>query len=272
MTAPNEPTLDYGLRFANIFELDENGLPAATNATPYEGYQIKGSTTFDLSIPDARKITGLGEDGITQVVYLPPNEGATGVLNAESADPILAALLDGTLVITVGDMTMVGVGTNRQGFEPRCGLLLYQAARGLQTGKSYWHSYFMPSAQLIRKAHGMNGDKGTSIYQIAPNRTGAHLWGTEFSVLVEGFVSAQLLEAWTNNPIILTTFIGDNTEDEFSFPVEKPSVNATPVVFVDGVKQTITTAYTATTTKITFQSGHIPGAGAVICVLRETAG
>ena len=271
MTAPTEPTLNYGLRFANIFELNADGYPAAVDTTPYEGMQIKGSTAFDLQIPDSRKITGLGEDGITQVVYLPPQEGAAGTLNAEAADPYLAALLDGTNVITVGELTAVGMATDRQGFEPQLGMLMYQAARGLDTGKSYWHSYFLPSAQIVRKGGPMNADKAATIHQIAPNRVNHHLWGTQFTMLAEGFLSAQILEAWTNNPVIVTSFVGDNTEDEFLFPTDNPSVNTTStVVFVDGVKKTLTTDYTVTTTKVTFVAA--PETGANICILREVSG
>jgi len=109
MTAPNERTLNYGLRYACVFELNDIGTPKGVDQTAYEGMQFQGSTAFELTLPDSRKITGLGEDGITQVVYLPPTEGASGTLNVEAADPTLAALLDATKVATVGEMTVIGL-------------------------------------------------------------------------------------------------------------------------------------------------------------------
>jgi len=269
MTAPTEKTLNYGLRFANVYELNASGTPKASATTYYEGYQFKGSTAFDLTVPDARKLTGLGEDGITQVVFLPPQEGATGNLNVEAADPVLAALLDGTKVASVGEMSMIGIGTDKQGFEPQVGLLLYQAARGLVTGKTYWHSFIIPSAQIVRKSGGMTADKAVSIYQIAPNRTTKHLWGVSFANATEGFLSGQVIEAWSNYPIRIASFLGDNTVVEFLFPVDTPAIQTTGIkVFVDDVA--VTTGLTLATTKVTFTAA--PALGARIDIIREVAG
>jgi hypothetical protein len=267
MTAPTEKTMNFGLRFASVFELNASGSPAASSATPYEGLQFKGSTAFELNIPDSRKITGLGEDGVTQVVYLPPNEAIDGKLNVEATDQTILALLDGTKIRTEGEATLMGLGTNRQGYEPQVALLLYQEAVGLETGKQYWHSYIIPSAKVVRKAHGMTSDKGVTVYQVAPNRTGKHLWEQAFTNTTEGFLSAQVIEAWSNNPLRVTTFLGDGVEDEFLFPTDFPVVDVASVkVYVNGVIATPT----VTTTKITFSSA--PADEARIFVLRDYAG
>lgn len=269
MTAPTERTLNYGLRYASVFELDANGYPKATGTTAYEGVQFKGSTAFELNTPDARKLTGLGEDGITQVVYLPPQEGADGRLNVEAADPVLAALLDGTKVSTVGEATIVGVATDKQGFEPRVGLLLYQAAKGLDTGKTYWHSFIMPSAQVVRKSPGMSADKAVTQYQVAPNRVRKHLWGVQFSNAAEGFLEAQILEFWSNYPPRITAFLGDGTATEFNFPANYPAVSTDGIkVWKNGTE--VTSGLTKALTKITFSVA--PANNDLIVVLREYAG
>lgn len=269
MTAPTERTLNYGLRYASVFELDANGYPKATGTTAYEGVQFKGSTAFELNIPDARKLTGLGEDGITQVVYLPPQEGADGRLNVEAADPTLAALLDGTKVLTVGEASAVGIATNKQGFEPRVGLLLYQAAKGLDTGKTYWHSFILPSAQVVRKSPGMSADKAVTQYQVAPNRVRKHLWGVQFSNAAEGFLEAQILEFWSNYPLRIASFLGDGSTTAFNFPTDYPAVSTDGIkVWKNGVE--VTSGITKTVTGVTFTTA--PANGDVIVVLREIAG
>ena len=269
MTAPIERTLNYGLRFVSVFELNANGTPKASGVTPYEGLQIQGSTAFDLTLPDARKITGLGEDGVTQVVFLPPNDGATGKLHVEAADPNLAAMLDSTKVSSVGEISMLGIATDKQGFEPQVGLMLYQAARGLLTGAVYWHTYFIPSAQVVRKAGAMVADKAATEYQVAPNRTTKHLWGTSFSAAVEGFLSAQILEAWSNYPLRVAAFVADGTVVDFSFPTGTPAIQTTGIkVWKNGVE--VTTGITKTTSKVTFTTA--PTTGDTIVVLREVAG
>ncbi len=269
MTAPTERTLNYGLRFANVFELNSSGTPKASAATYYEGLQFYGSTAFELTVPEARKLTGLGEDGITTVVYLPPNEGVSGVLNVEAADPALAAVLDGTKVASLGEITLLGLGTNQQGFEPQVGLMFQQAARGLATGKTYWHSFWIPSAQVVRKSGGMNAEKAITNYQVAPNRTSKHLWGTSFSVSVEGFTASQVVETWSNYPIRLASFLAEVATVEFAFPTTTPAVQTTGIkVFVDGVA--VTTGITLAVDKVTFTSA--PGAGKRVDILREIAG
>ena len=269
MSAPTERTLNYGLRFANVFELNSSGTPKATAATYYEGLQFYGSTAFELTVPDARKITGLGEDGITTVVFLPPNEGVSGVLNVEAADPALAAVLDGTKVASLGEISILGLGTNQQGFEPQVGLLLQQAAKGLSTGKTYWHSFWLPSAQVVRKSGGMNAEKAITNYQVAPNRTSKHLWGVSFAAGTEGYTSAQVLETWSNYPIRLASFLAEAATVDFAFPTATPAVQTTGIkVFVDGVA--VTTGLTLGVDKVTFTSA--PGAGKRVDILREIAG
>jgi hypothetical protein len=261
--------MNYGLRYAVVFELNTNGTPKGADDVAYDGLQIQGSTAFELTIPDSRQLTGLGEDGITQVVFLPPNEGASARLNVEAADPNVSKLLDNTLIETLGEASLMGLATDRQGFEPQVALMVYQAARGLLTGKTYWHSFIMPSAQVVRKSGGMNADKAVTTYQIAPNRVNKHLWGTPFSLATQGYLSTQIVEAWSNYPLRISAFLGDNTDTVFAFPTNAQAIQTTGIkVWVDDVL--VTTGLTLATTGVTF--GTAPAAGARIVILRETAG
>lgn len=273
MTAPNEPTLNYGLRYARLYALNADSTPAATNTTPYEGVQIKGSTAFDLTFPEPRKITGLGEDSVTAVAYLPPNESVSGKLTVEADDPALAALITLNKVRTLGEASLIVAASSNQGFEPVMGLILSQAARGLTTGKNYWRSYILPSAMLVMQEGGMNADKSQVTYSIAPNVVSAHLWGEAIDDADEGAVSAQVVKLWSNHIPVVTSFVGTGTEDEFSFPVNAPSASTyatSTIVYVDGVK--VPGADVAiTATKITFDAGKEPALNARVDVFRELA-
>lgn len=269
MTAPTEKTLNVGLRYASVFELDASGYPKASGTTAYEGVQFKGSTAFELNFPDARKLTGLGEDGITQVVYLPPQEGADGRLNVEGADPAIIALLDGTLVRTVGEYSLVGAATSQQGFEPSVGLLLYQMAVGLDSGKKYWHSYILPSARVIQKPNAMNAEKNPTVYQIAPNRVSKHIWGEAFSKTTDGYESGQIVRMWSNYPPRIAAYLGNGTTTAFDFPAAYPAVSTDGIkVWKNGAE--VTSGITKTVTGVTFTTA--PANGDVIVVLREIAG
>jgi hypothetical protein len=261
--------MNYGLRRVDVIELNSSDTPAAVSTTAYEGMQVKGSTAYEVTMPDPRKITGLGEDGITTVVFLPPQEGASAVLRTDSADPNLAAVLDGTKVAALGEMTMIGMATDRQGFEPRVALIMYQAARGLTTGRTYWHTYISPSAQVVRKSGGMIGDKVPTIYNVAPNRVSKHLWGPAFTMATEGYLSTQFIEIWSNYPIRIASFVADGTAVDFTFPVNFPAVSTAGIkVYVNDVE--VTTGITKATTKVTFAVA--PTATNRVDIIREVAG
>jgi len=187
----------------------------------------------------------------------------------EAGDPTLAALLGGTKVASLGEISMIGIGTDKQGFEPQVGLMLYQAARGLDTGAIYWHTFWIPSTQVVRKSGGMTADKAITIYQVAPNRVGRHLWGAPFSSAVEGYLSGQILESWSNYPLRLASFLADGTAVDFSFPVNWPAVQTTGIkVWRNGVE--VTAGLTKLATKVTFTTA--PTASDRIDILREIAG
>ena len=269
MTAPTEKTLDYGLRYVIAYGLNSDGTPAATSTTAYEGLQAQGAVAFDLTVPDARKITGLGEDGVTQVAFLPPSESVEAALNVEASDVTLMAMLDGISVASTGEMSHIGIATDRQGYEPQIGMMLYQAARGLDTGATYWHTYIIPSAQVVRKPHSMNADKGTVVYQVAPNRVAAHLWGVPFSTSTDGFTAAQMIEGWSNYPQKIVAYLGDGTTTDFTFPTAHQAAQTAGItVVVDDVEQT--SGVTVATDKVTFSSA--PASGARIVVIYEYAG
>lgn len=42
MAAPTEKTLNYGLRYACVYELDNNGYPKASGVTAYEASSSRG--------------------------------------------------------------------------------------------------------------------------------------------------------------------------------------------------------------------------------------
>jgi hypothetical protein len=182
----------------------------------------------------------------------------------------LTALATGNLIRTLGEANLALVASGNQGFEPNVGMLLQQAMRGLTSGRQFWRTYILPSAMLVMRDGGMTADKSQTVYNIAPNVVSAHLWGEAFAALVEGAESSQMVKVWTNSPLRLTSFVGDNSEDEFLFPVSAPSASTfatSTKVFVDGVL--LSSGVTIASTKITFTVA--PAAAKRIDVLRELA-
>lgn len=268
MTAPTEKVGMYGLRYAVFYLLNANNTPKATNTTAYEGIQAIGSVAFDLEQPDSERIDFNGEDGVTGSAFLGPKTAMSAKLSVEASDPALIAMLDGLKVYSVGEMSLIGMGTERQGAEPQVGVHVFQAAKGLVTGKQYWHNYWIPSAQVVSKRDGMKAGKQTMVFNIASMRTKYHLWGTQYTMATEGFLAAQWNEGWSNYPYRLASFLADGTATDFSFPADTPAIQTSGIVaHRNGVL--VSSGITKAVDKVTW--GSAPTSGDRIDILREIA-
>jgi hypothetical protein len=268
MTAPTEKIGMYGLRFAVFYLLNTSNTPKAISTTAYEGIQAVGSVGLELEQPDSQRIDFNGEDGVTGSAFLGPKTAMGAKLSVEAGDPALIAMLDGTKIATIGEMSMLGLGTEKQGAEPQVGAMVYQAGKGLVTGAQYWHTYWLPSAQVTAKRDGAKDGKSVMVYNIASMRTTKYLWGPSYSIAVEGFLAAQWTESWSNYPHRLTSFVADGTAVDFVFPVSTPSNQTTGIqVYKNGV--IVSTGLTLALDKITFSVA--PTALDRIDVLREVA-
>jgi hypothetical protein len=257
-----------GLRHATIFELNASGSPAATGTAAYEGSTIVGAQAFDLNIPDARKITHIGDDGPLQVDYLPPTEAVSGELRAARSDFDVYAILSGTKVVTVGESKMVGIGTSEQGNEPQVGLLMYQQALD-EAGERTWRWFLVPKATIYPHPNGMNEAAAVNRFLVSPAVVTKHLWETAFAAGTEGFTRSQILEGHSKYKPKLVGYLASTGSTEFEFPADFPAADvAKMAVWVDGVAQTV--GITKATDKVTFQTA--PGNNKRVIVFYETQG
>lgn len=266
MTAVSGKQVPVGLRHATLFELNASGSPAATDPTAYEGHTIVGAQAFDLLVPDARKITHVGDDRPLQIDFLPPMEGVSGELRAARLDDDIYALLTGTQVVTVGESKFVGVATSEMGSEPQVGLLLYQQALD-ESGARVWRSFIIPRATLYPHHNGMNEMPSVNRYLVSPAVVTKHLWETAFAEGTEGFTDCQVLQGTHKYKPKIAAFLAATATTEFDLPVASPAADvAKMTVWVDGVEQTV--GVTKATDGVTFQTA--PGNNKRVFVFYET--
>lgn len=268
MTAPTGQLYPVGARYVALYEYAAGGFLAATDENPYEGSQIVGMQTFNVTLPDYRRISHQGDDRVLQVDFLPPTEQATAEINVSEENLANLAIMTSTLVRTIGEAKLLGLATSEQGNEPDLGLLMYQQAVS-GTGTRVWRSFMIPRGRLSPRPSGFNENPSQHNIQVAMNVSSAHLWGETFVQGTDGFEEAQVLIMHTQYKPNICAFIGDNSTTAFSLPTAKPAVSTDKIhgVWVDGVKKTLTTHYTVTTTAITFLTA--PADGATIVVLYE---
>ena len=269
MTATSGKQLAVGIRRAVIFELDTNGYPAATGTTAYEGIEVAGPKAFTLTVPDARKISHVGNDRVLALDYLPPTEGVSGELRVASNDMVAKAAVSNVNTFTVGEATLMPWATDQQGFEVDAGLLLFQQSLDTTSKSRRWKFYLVPKARVLPGPASMDENPAEDRYSIAPSPTTAHLWGTALATGTEGATEMALAEGMATGKPNIVAFKGDNSTVAFLLPTAKPaSATAKMKVWQDGVAKTVGGGLASlTTTTITFTTA--PGTGAMVVCFYE---
>lgn len=287
MTEVSGVYLPVGTRYANIWELNERGRPNAESAlNSYIGHQAQGAKGLTITIPEPRKITHAGDDRPLAIDFLPALEAGSAELHVAKSDLALQAILSGAKVSVIGESQGLWYGTNKQGYEPVVGLMVYQQALDASddtgiNGLRRWRSIWVPKAKLILQPHGTDDNAADLVYKIAPNIVRAHLWGTALTELEDGTVEGQFHERMFEGIPFLDSWLGAATTSQSASDSESgaasesksPSHSASPstgagagaltlthtalstdkiVVFVDGVERT--TGVNKTTTYVEFYS------------------
>lgn len=223
-----------------IFALNASGSPAATSPTVYAGTRMYGFKSLDLTIPDARRITHVGDDGPIQVDSLPPTEGMSGNAIFAEENSTNIALVSNMNTFTVGAAKMYGLGTDMQGFETQVCMLVYQKTLD-NTGARNYRTMILPKVILQYKGSPFNENAAEHTFNVTPSYVTSGPWEKTFATGDEGFTRAQAIVFQSLKPLGLAAWLSDDYDTVFSFPTTEQANDAvTPAiaVFVDGVLQT----------------------------------
>jgi hypothetical protein len=263
MTAPGTERRGVGFRKVTLFALDGNGDVLPTGTTAYEGLEIVGAKALTLDEPEPRVITHTGDDRVLDVDSLPPSEAMTGELQISGVDDDFDDLVTDRISVTVGNLRVMGMGTNVDGNENQVGVLAYrQTLDG--DGARKWDARIIPKCLLIPRPSGFDETPEVHRYAVRPQMSGKHIWGTSFASGTEGFTRAQVLRMVSNYQPKLVGFVASGGEKDYALPTASPAVSSDEInVWVGGVLQT--TGVTKATTQIQFAA--TPATDAVILVL-----
>lgn len=240
----------YGLGLARsfIFPLNTQGYPnAVTTDTAYEGVEVVGPKTLDLTIPDPQKKTHVGNNQPLQVDFLPPTEGISAQIQVAVEDQTLYGLLTNTKSFTLGEAKQIGVFTDLEGFEPQVGFLAQQQALD-ETGTRNWVTIIMPRTVMYPHRGNMNDSPGVHTYNMVPSFTSKNIAGCTFTVANDGFTRSQIQIYQSRYPLEVVTWTtsakGAGAND-LKFVVAHPlAVAAKIAVWKNGAAQVVTTNYT----------------------------
>ena len=256
-----------GFRHAQVFALDVDGYPAASDTNAYAGVHLEGAKVLEMNDPEPRQVTHSGDDTVFQLDMLPASEPLLGTLNTGKMNDTADAILSADNSFTVGEAKFMGINTDNKGNENQVAILAYSqavdAGGGAADGARRWESRLLPRALVARIEHGFAEETVNSVYNIYPQFVTKHLWGTDFSCNVEGFNRAQALRGVSQYEPWITAFKADNATVIFILDVTSADATKT-VVWLEGVEQT---TVTATVTNITFTT--TPGSDERIVVFHE---
>lgn len=257
-----------GARRGLVFQLNAAGYPifGTASATPYEGIEVLGIKSFDLTIPPVRKIVHSGNDRVLAFDFLPAIEGAGATLNVAGRSLSLDAMISGVKVRTIGETKLMSQDTDQQGAEPDVALFVMQQAKDSTLRSRRYRYQIIPKCVLSLTPPGQSENPAESKYEVAISPTINHLWGTALTVADDGCIEAGVVEGMAEGRPNLVAWLGDNVITAFNLPVSKPATATTKIhgVWVNGV---VDATVTKTITQITPTTK--PGVGAVIVCLYE---
>lgn len=229
MSAPTGNIVAVGLKQMRIYELTGDGVPKATSTAVYEGVQIQGAQSYEIKTPDARRISFKGDNSVIAQDVLPRQEPSTGTLKFSVDNHAGYAILSSTKQATIGESSVVGYGTDKQGSEPVIAVLGYQQAKDVASGTRQWHGIIVPSTQAIINAPSMTDTEMQYEVSLLPSGASHHLWGKAFSGTLEGYTKAEVVELITENIPHVVSWKADGTATAYAFNASRQAVSTSKI-------------------------------------------
>lgn len=248
-----EITSAAGLRRIQVYVLDSNGVPSGdeSGADGYDGINVEGARSFSLPIPDVRVIQHIGNDRVLAQDFLPPTEGARGEMATAKQNLGLDATLTDTLIEQIGETTVSGLLTDKQGHEIDVCVVAYRQALDTTAGASQvrrWQMHMIPIGRVIPRGSTAEQDAADeNRYTIVPAVASKYPSGHAFALADEGFTEAQYLRMTAEYPAFQQRWDGNGTLTTFNLAWTPISVAKTHVE-VDGAEVTVSSVDTGNKT------------------------
>ena len=271
MTIPSQIGSGVGFRSLRIYEIDpDTGLPNASGSEPYTGVWVSGVRNLEITDPDARIFTHIGDDGPFAQQSLPPTESMSGRLTTAKRNLTLDAILSGQEVFEMGQAQAIGSGTDKRGFERQVAALAYRQMVDTDPdsetyGRTRWEFKVMPLVQFLPLEGGFAQDSvDERAYNLRPAFVTRNITGKDFNNTDEGFQRAQVISGIAANKPFFDFFLGNGSQTVFVFDSDFDTSDVESIaVWVDGVL----TAATETLTQVTLSPA--PASGAFVAIKRE---
>jgi hypothetical protein len=241
----------------------------ATSPTVYEGIEIDGPRSFDLTPAEPGVVVNIGNARVRDTIYRAPREASRAELRVGYDQLTVIEALTGAKVYTVGEAKAVGRLTNRQGSEVDAGFIALQRGHD-ENGLTRFKAYIVPKGKLNPIDSSMNDNALEVRYPITISNSKKELWGLSYTVAAHGITEAGYLELLSENPLKVVGWLADGAEDTFLLPTAKPAVSTAKfAVFNFNTGALITSGITKTVAQ--FSLDYVPAANVPYVAVYEYA-
>lgn len=260
----------YGVVNSSGYVIGRNTTGATAGDISGQGLaRLEGARTLPVGVPEDEIVTVTGDNEPKASFKFPSADLPSGIMELAVHDLDFEALVQGTRVESVGDVS-IGTLAPSGATNPDICLLLMRKAKKSGSGVrgvSAWEILFIPRCNITPLGAEI-GERQFNPYRYSINvsKSDRMPWGATFTTGLHGTTDAALVPVESDNPVMLHTHIGNASRTVFNLAIA-PKTNSKVYIYENGVKQTDTVDYTQNGVATT----HIgaPASGTVVNTLYE---
>lgn len=272
-----ENRIAAGFRYIYVGRANASGYLAgnidgdASNGTIVPMQRVRGARTFPVEIPDRDRVPVSGDDEPLVTFTFASEELPSGVMATAVRDLEFEAKVQGTLAESIGDLTLGALAPGNQANETMMMLLQREAKKfeGNTKGTGAWEILLVPAAEITPL--GSTWEQRTFNpynYAISISKAARALYGATYTEALRGTTELALEPIFSDNPIMIEGGFGNASAVNFTLAYT-PVSSAKMHVYLNGVKQALTTNWTLSGRTLTFLAA--PGSGVHIGIMYEVA-
>jgi len=268
MTTPSTQFWGGDVYLSTVFPLDSAGALQPPTDLVYEGLEVDGARTFDLTPAEGSYLVNVGNGRLRDTIYRAPREASRAELRVGYSQLDVIAALSGVKVYELAEAKLIGRLTNLQGSEPDIAAVLTQQGHD-ENGLTRYLSYIIPKGKCVPIDSPFNENALEVRYTMTISNSKKEVWGEAYTVSRHGFTETGYLDMITEQKPKVVAWKGNGYDENFAFPAGKLPTNTSKISvwnWTTGVEYTGGTI-NKLTTHIDFTSA--PASGAIIIAKYE---
>lgn len=205
--------------------VNKGGIAAVSDAA-FEGYDAPGPVSLEFSFGNPRTIPNVSQGKVNDTIILPSVEAKSGVLRSSYDSQTLNALLSDTKITTMGLSKVFPEGTNREGEEIQCAMVVNRLVSHTDTGDLVHASEVFGKVTLVPRKTNFSDAALQKEYTIGFSQPTKYAWGETLSLATHGCTKATNALLLSDNYFNMIGWLGDCIDTTFELPADKPALTS----------------------------------------------